>query len=285
MLKRMVMFSLSLCFGFGVMAAYAADDFAGEWTIRQEFGGQERVSTLTIGEAGGTWATQRGTSELTNFKNEDGQLSFTRHLNFDGREFSIDCEFRLVDGMLVGTMTTPRGERDITATRVVPAPTFVGEWDIEMDFGGRTVNAKLNIKEKNETLSGLWSSQRGENELDNVVIKGDTLSFDRTMERQGQEFSIAYSAKIVDGMLDGTMSTRRGDLSFKGTAVAPVKVEGGQAAILVKQLDQDGDGLVSEEEAPERLKQFFGSIDANGDGNIDVSEMKMIVNFGRQQSQ
>ena len=284
MLKRMVMFGLASCFGFGAMVAYAADDFAGEWTIRQEFGGQEVVTTLTIGEAGGTWATQRGTTELTNFKNEEGQLSFTRNLNFDGREFSIDCEFKLVDGKLVGTLSTPRGEREITATRVVPASTFIGEWDIE-NFQGRIVNAKLNIKEENDTLSGLWSSLRGENELDNVVIKGDTLSFGRTVEWQGREFSIAYSAKIVDGALDGTMSTRRGDLSFKGTRVVPEKAEGGQAATLVKQLDQDGDGLVSEEEAPERMKQFFGSIDANGDGNIDASEMKRVFDFRQQQGQ
>lgn len=246
MLKRMVMFGLSLCFGFGAMVVYAADDFTGEWTIRQA-GRQER---LTIGEGEGTWVTQWGNSELTDFKNEDGQLSFTRHLNIDGRELSIDCEFRLADGKLVGTMSTPRGEREITATRFVPATTFIGEWDIE-NLPGRIVNAKLNIKEENDTLSGLWSSLRGENELDNVVIKGDTLSFDRTTEWQGREFSIAYSAKIVDGVLDGTMSSRLGDLSFKGTAVVTVKPEGGQAAALLKQLDQDGDGLVSEEEAPE----------------------------------
>lgn len=33
------------------------------------------------------------------------------------------------------------------------------------------------------------------------------------------------------------------------------------------------------------MKQFFGNIDANGDGNIDVSEMKTVIDFRRQQSQ
>jgi Ca2+-binding EF-hand superfamily protein len=33
------------------------------------------------------------------------------------------------------------------------------------------------------------------------------------------------------------------------------------------------------------MKQFFGSIDANGDGNIDASEMKRVFDFRQQQGQ
>jgi Ca2+-binding EF-hand superfamily protein len=38
------------------------------------------------------------------------------------------------------------------------------------------------------------------------------------------------------------------------------------------QLDTDGDGKVSREEAPERMREFFDTIDSNGDGFIDRSE-------------
>lgn len=37
--------------------------------------------------------------------------------------------------------------------------------------------------------------------------------------------------------------------------------------------DKDGDGKISRDEAPERMKSFFDRIDANGDGFLDKSEM------------
>ena len=39
-------------------------------------------------------------------------------------------------------------------------------------------------------------------------------------------------------------------------------------------LDTDGDGKVSKEEAPERMRPFFDKIDPNGDGFIDAEEAK-----------
>lgn len=39
------------------------------------------------------------------------------------------------------------------------------------------------------------------------------------------------------------------------------------------QMDQDGDGKVSRDEAPERMREFFDRIDGNGDGFIDAAEI------------
>ncbi len=48
---------------------------------------------------------------------------------------------------------------------------------------------------------------------------------------------------------------------------------GGDPAAFFKQLDADGDGKLSESEAPEFLKANFSRIDANGDKFIDEAEM------------
>jgi uncharacterized membrane protein len=37
-------------------------------------------------------------------------------------------------------------------------------------------------------------------------------------------------------------------------------------------MDQDGDGKVSKDEAPEPMQNFFDRIDGNGDGFIDKAE-------------
>lgn len=220
---KSVVFGLVLGLGLA-MSAWADDGFIGQWTIKQEFQGQERISTLTIVEDGGTWESRRGVSELSKVKIVDGKLTFTRTFNRQGQEFSIDCEATIVDGKLVGKMVTPRGEREFIAIRIAAIPSFIGKWDIEMEFQGRPVQATLEITEAEGGLVGKWSSGfGGDTELDDVAITDNTLTFSRTINRQGREFTTKYTATLVDGKLSGQMVSRRGDTPFTGTAfVQPV---------------------------------------------------------------
>ncbi len=289
----MAKLKVCLAFAAGLMVsagAFAQDGFAGKWTVTQERQGQQRVSTLTIGENSGTWESERGTSELSNVKIENGKLTFSRVFERDGQEFSMEHAATIVDGKLVGTVTTPRGEREFTAVRAGDAgaasgkPSFVGSWDIEMEIQGNPVQAKLDVTEAEGALKGHWSSERGESDLDNLAVKDNTMTFSRTIEREGQEFTIDYTAKLVDGKLEGNMVTPMGDMPFTGTqAKAAAPAEGEEAAAMLKAMDTNGDGVVSEDEAPEQMKQFFSMIDADGSGGIDAKEMQTVVDFRRQQ--
>ena len=42
-----------------------------------------------------------------------------------------------------------------------------------------------------------------------------------------------------------------------------------------KQFDKNGDGKLSQEEVPDRMKENFSKLDRNGDGQIDRSELPM----------
>ena len=48
-------------------------------------------------------------------------------------------------------------------------------------------------------------------------------------------------------------------------------------------LDVDGDGLISMDEAPERMKSFFSQMDTDGDGFIAQNELLAGRGAGRGQ--
>ena len=49
-----------------------------------------------------------------------------------------------------------------------------------------------------------------------------------------------------------------------------------------KQADKDGDGKLSREEAPDKLKENFDRLDTNKDGFIDATEMARFFERLRQ---
>ncbi|MGE3408504.1 MAG: HlyD family efflux transporter periplasmic adaptor subunit [Pirellulales bacterium] len=65
---------------------------------------------------------------------------------------------------------------------------------------------------------------------------------------------------------DGEEKPRRGKRPGGGNAA-------GIAASILQNADKDGDGKISEDEAPDRMKANFAQTDANKDGFIDVQEM------------
>ncbi len=52
---------------------------------------------------------------------------------------------------------------------------------------------------------------------------------------------------------------------------------GGNMVERMMRFDQDGDGKISREEAPERMRQRFDRMDSNGDGVIDEDEIKAMA--------
>ncbi len=50
--------------------------------------------------------------------------------------------------------------------------------------------------------------------------------------------------------------------------------KGNAGAKLFKKLDKDGDGAISRDEAPKKLKRRFDKLDTNSDGEIDQAEFK-----------
>ncbi|MBN4049929.1 EF-hand domain-containing protein [bacterium AH-315-M10] len=57
---------------------------------------------------------------------------------------------------------------------------------------------------------------------------------------------------------------------------------GDRAAAFFKRMDKNGDGKITKDEAPERLKRAFDRIDTDGDGSITQEELSKAFKRGRQ---
>jgi len=79
-----------------------------------------------------------------------------------------------------------------------------GTWKISMEMQGQPVEVTMEIKDaEGGGLTGTWTSPRGTDTLKDVKWDGTELSFSRTVERQGQEFTLQHTAKVEGDTITG----------------------------------------------------------------------------------
>lgn len=85
---------------------------------------------------------------------------------------------------------------------------------------------------------------------------------------------------VVEIELEGVGILSNPVVSEADAAAAEAPAEEGMTAEgVMRQMDTDGDGKITMEEAPDQLKGSFALVDSNGDGGIDVGEAQLIANF------
>lgn len=163
-----------------------AEPFLGKWIVKMERQGQTFESTLELkqaddGKLTGTWESQRGKSDLKEVKVDAklSQLTFTRTFSGRGQEISMVTKAKIKDGKLVGTVTTPRGERPFTAIRPKieeeaaqqqGRPTTAKAMLERMDTDGDGKVQESEAPERMQQFFGMLDSN-GDGELDEAEIE------------------------------------------------------------------------------------------------------------------
>jgi hypothetical protein len=96
---------------------------------------------------------------------------------------------------------------------------FLGEWESTIETERGTFTTTYSFWMDGDVLKGGLSGRMGETEIDEVTYMDGKISFSITRSRQGNEMTLTYSAKIVDGTMQGTMTTPRGEREFTATRV------------------------------------------------------------------
>lgn len=214
-----------------------AQDVVGEW--RGDTPQGEMIITIVKGADGTLAGTmdggQAGLNDLSEVKFEDGVLSFVNRLEFNGQEFVMEYSGPVDGDTIDGTISVGDfGEFPLVITRKAAGSRggAEGEWEISYEGRQGTQTATVKIaKGSDGSLSGTWTTQRGENELSNIKYDGGVLTFSRHVEFGGNSMDFSYSGTIDGDSIKGTMgSDRFGDRPFEGKRIGGVG--GGLAAVL-----------------------------------------------------
>ena len=96
---------------------------------------------------------------------------------------------------------------------------FVGQWESTTETPRGTFTTTYSFWMDGEVLKGSATGRMGETAIDEVTYSDGSISFHISREMQDRSMTITYTAKIVDGMLQGSMTTPMGEREFTATKV------------------------------------------------------------------
>ncbi len=186
---------------------------AGIWNLTADRGGRQMNSTLIICTAEKEkptvqWGLGGDEDEISNIKLEGSKLTFDRTRSFRDQEFTstITINYNKQKDSLTGTISSDRGDNDVTGTRVIPKPDAVGTWIIKTEKGEST----LTINQKDGRLEGNWTSPQGESKLSNIKFEKDKLTFDRVTKLEDSESKSSFKGEVRGNELKGEITDEAG---------------------------------------------------------------------------
>lgn len=82
---------------------------------------------------------------------------------------------------------------------------LLGTWTMSYDMGQGPATGTITISEADDGSAKIVvsSAAGGNSEARDIEISGDTLTFSRDINAQGQSLGVSYTAQLVDGKLQG----------------------------------------------------------------------------------
>lgn len=86
-----------------------------------------------------------------------------------------------------------------------------GTWKWTATRGGQSIDATAKLKQEGEKLTGVYvgGQSNTESAIENGSVKGDTVSFTVTRERNGQKRTTKYVGTIKDDTITGKSESER----------------------------------------------------------------------------
>lgn len=131
-----------------------------------------------------------------------------------------DVRYVFVDGVLYEYELKPEKKADPADGKSTAAAE--GTWNFSVDSPNGVVTGKLSISNVGGTLNGTISTSMsaGESKLNSISLKGNELTFDYSMDIEGQSTTITGTVTLSGETFDGTISAGNfGSFPTKGNRV------------------------------------------------------------------
>jgi hypothetical protein len=102
------------------------------------------------------------------------------------------------------------------------AADVAGKWVAQVPGrGGQIQDVTFNFKVNGDQLSGTITSPRGETEISDGKVEGDSISFAQVLNFNGNEMKITYKGKVAGDEIKFTRQREGGDRVQEFTAKRP----------------------------------------------------------------
>lgn len=107
----------------------------------------------------------------------------------------------------------------LAALTAVWAEDITGKWVAQVPGqGGQTREVTMTLKAEGDKLTGSISGRQGDTPIENGKISGSEISFDRTVNAQGNSLKIHYKGKVSGDEIKFTVTREGADQSQEFTA-------------------------------------------------------------------
>ncbi|MBI3119069.1 MAG: penicillin acylase family protein, partial [Candidatus Hydrogenedentes bacterium] len=215
----------------------------GTWELSIEIQGSSFPATLTLtqgadGALVGAWQDQYSTTPPDNVAFKEGTLTFTRKVPYQGQEYTLQFEGKIAGDALTGEFSTGTFVMPATGKRAAAAPStpapeapapapatgiqsLLGEWEGKMEYQGSHYPAKMSFSQGADgALTGTWADEFTTKPPYDITFENGTLTFSRTLDYQGTEYTLKFEGKVEGDTIKGEFSTDVGPIPLTATRAA-----------------------------------------------------------------
>lgn len=192
----------------------------GQWDMSYRIGERDVTGKLVISEKpdgalDGKWVSERGGSEISNVKFQNGKLTFNRKSTFNNNTYESTFEGMAKGNELTGAFNSERGEMAATGKRI--GAVLIGKWELTSTSERGTRTSMLTV---NGDLSGRYESFGGEIPVKDLKLEGNQVTFAIEMGFGDQTFKMDFKGTLDGNTLKGQTVSERGTSEVTGKKLA-----------------------------------------------------------------
>jgi hypothetical protein len=199
-------------------------DIVGVWAIKcTDANGQPAETKLTIkqdpnGPLKGKWKAPAGDATVSDVQFKDGKLTLKLASKTAGKESQSTYEAQLKGDQLTGKIQTGSVSKEANGSRF--GKNLIGEWELTVVSERGDMPAALLVE---KDLSAVYNAFFGENNVENLKLDGDKLTFSVSFGFGDRTFEMDFSGTVTGDNIKGQMTSERGtsDVSGKKITATP----------------------------------------------------------------